>query len=135
MKTLKVIGKITYIGLLLMAFGICTFLFYAYAHLLDFFPWGNNNAYVIWEPLVDYFILPSFFAVGVIKVLASSKNTSTRRDLLFLTVGLMLSLPPIIGFDLATDLAGRWTGVITALLSVLLTIYVIYREISTFSKR
>jgi hypothetical protein len=41
----------------------------------------------------------------------------------------MLSFPVLLGFDLDTDLTGRWTGVLTSLGSVLLVCLVLYKEI------
>lgn len=122
------VGRLIYILLLLVALGACLFLGWAYSHLLDFFPWGSNSAYVIWEPLVLYFILPAFFTVGIITVLTSGKN-APRSNFLFLAVGVLLALPVLLGFDLETDQAGRWAGVLTAMVSALLVLFVMREQI------
>jgi len=122
------IKRIIYIGFLLAALGICCFLFVAYSDLLDFFPWGDNKAYVVWEPLVIYFILPFFIIFGIVKVLVSKRGDPVLPSLLFLIIAFLLSLPVFIGFVLETDAGGRWTGVLTAILSVFLIVSVIYQE-------
>jgi hypothetical protein len=95
--------------------GVSLFLLWAYGSLLDFFPWGSNEAYVIWEPLVLYFIVPSFLIIGcIIMLISKSRNLVTIGLHLFL-VGLAFTIPSLMGFDLESDLRGRWCGVIVSI--------------------
>jgi hypothetical protein len=111
--------KVLNIVLLILALLICGFLFVAYSLLLDFFPWGNSRAYVIWEPLVTNFIVPLFFAFGILRLFAIRNGSYILSRYIFLVIGFILLLPSWLGFDLEADTSGRWCGVITSLTSAL----------------
>jgi hypothetical protein len=94
------------------------FLFWAYGGLLDFFPWGDRNAYVIWEPLVLDFIVPSFLAVALLMIVLSKSRSVIVVGAHCLLIGISHMLPIFFDFDLPSDLQGRWTGVIVSVTAV-----------------
>lgn len=110
---LRILNIIVLVGALLA----CVFLFVGYSSLLTFFPWGDDKAYVIWEPLLVYFIFPGFLVFGIVQLLTFKSNFKYRYTLLL--VGFMLLLPTLLGFDLETDKVGRWSGVITSLIAII----------------
>lgn len=111
------IFKLLNVSILVGGLLTCIFLFVGYSSLLSFFPWGDDNAYVIWEPLLIYFIFPAFMIFGIVQPLAFKNHYRHRFIILF--IGIMLLLPSWLGFDLATDKPGRWSGVVTAFISTL----------------
>ena len=118
MKSLK---EIPILLALFLAFVVSVFLLWAYTGLLDFFPWGDSNSYVIWEPLVLYFIVPPLILVGCLLILLSKQKGRQLLGLHLLIIGLSFTLPSVFGFDLQTDLKGRWCGVFVSAIAALLT--------------
>lgn len=116
---LNEISMILNIVLLVLALLVCCFLFVAYSLLLDFFPWGNGRAYVIWEPLLINFIVPLFFAFGILRFLSTKNDSYILSRCVLLIIALILLTPSWLDFDLETDTPGRWGGVITSLTSAL----------------
>jgi hypothetical protein len=112
-----------------LAFGASAFLSWGYSSLLDFFPWGDNKSYVIWEPLVLYFIVPPLILVGCFLILLSKQRRNQLLGLHLLIIGLSFTLPSVFGFDLETDLKGRWCGVLVAVFATILTTSDILKEI------
>jgi hypothetical protein len=104
----------------------------AYTEMLDFFPWGNNNAYVIWGILLIYVIIPSFFAIGIAKIILAKWARSIYSVVLFMEVAVIIMIPPLIGFDYAEDMFGRWAGVITSLIAIALITIDIVKSIQNF---
>lgn len=105
---------------------ICAFFVYAFSTLLDFFPWGNNSSYVIWEPLIIYFIIPLFILLGLVRIIILS-TSNVFFNMLYFLIALMLYLPSHFGFDLESDSFGRWIGVISMLIAFILTIIDVIR--------
>ena len=122
------ISKILNVIILISALLACIFLFVGYSSLLDFFPWGNDKAYVIWEPLLVYYIIPGFIMSGIVQLLALKGNAKHRY--ISMVVGFMLLLPTWLNFDLETDKLGRWSGVVTSFVSILWIIANLFSLIS-----
>jgi hypothetical protein len=120
LKSLK--SDVLILSILLPAFAVSLFLLWAYSSLLNFFPWGNGNAYVIWEPLVLYFIVPVLIFVGCLTSLLSKQKAHRIPGLHLLFIGLSFTLPGAIGFDLETDLRGRWGGVLVSIIATVLIV-------------
>ena len=110
---MKILNLILVISTIL----ISLFIFWGFSSLLDFFPWGDSKAYVIWEPLLLYFIVPIFVTVGFLFVLLNKRIRKTGFYIFI--IGLLLLLPSFFGFDMGTDLIGRWSGVVIPLLSMI----------------
>ncbi len=115
---------IKYINLICIAFAIftCGFIGYAYSAILDFFPWGNASGYVIFGLLIWYWIIPCCFFIGFIRLLLNRKVPIYLPKISFFLMGVFLYIPFSIGFDDATDLVGRWSGVISALVCIIILI-------------
>ena len=117
-----VIKEILSLFVLTIALAVSLFLFWAYSLLLDFFPWGNDKAYVIWEPLVRYFIVPGYLTIGCLVILLSKQRNYAILGFHLLFIGLSFTLPSVFGFDSDTDLKGRWCGVVVSVIAAVLTI-------------
>lgn len=109
------------------ALSTCLFLSWSYSTSLDSFPWGNNNAYMIWALLLYYVILPAFFIYGVIRFFHGVVTHSTTKEKtylnaapLYLFLTFLLIIPVWTGFEGETGIKGRWTGIITSLIAAAL---------------
>jgi membrane-anchored protein YejM (alkaline phosphatase superfamily) len=89
---------------------------FSFTTILDFFPWGNADAYVVWELLIVRFIIPYFIVTGVVRLLINYLESSIYSKFSFFVVAILLYIPSYIGFDLATDILARWSGVIISVL-------------------
>lgn len=103
--------KIVFGLILAGTFIVSTFLLYAYTTLLDFFPWGDSHAYVVWEPLVIYLILPPMAALACVIIFFSKQQKFITIGIQLLFIAISFRLPSVFGFDESTDLLGRWVGV------------------------
>lgn len=86
---------------------------------------------MIWEPLVLYFIVPPLIFVGCALILLSKQKRNQFVGLHLLIIGLSFTLPSVLGFDLDTDLKGRWSGVLVAVFATVLTTTDILKELRT----
>ena len=98
--------------IIILAIVICLLVFLMFSTLIDFFPWGDNKSYVIWEPLIINFIIPGFIFLGGIRLLIKPKINSVLGMLSFFITAFILSMPSYFGFDLESDLVGRWIGIV-----------------------
>lgn len=103
-----------------LAIFVCAFVGHAYSTRLDFFPWGNASRYLIFGLLIGYFIIPCCLFIGVIRFLINVKQSAYLPKISFFLISLLLYIPLSIGIDDKADVIGRWSGVITALISILL---------------
>lgn len=113
-----ILDKILLVAILLT----CVFVGYLYTSILSFFPWGQTNSYFIWGLLIYNIIIPLVLVVGLLRLFLLPKSKYFFQNLSFFIVGLLLYLPFGYGFDSETDLMGRWLGVITALIAIVLLI-------------
>jgi|GEM_PF-6301471 len=120
--------------LLFFAMGVSLFLFVAYSSLLDFFPWGSAKAYVIWEPLVLSFVVPALVIIGVLFLLAAKSKFYINLGVHYVLIGLTSTIPSFIGFDLETDVLGRWFGVSVAFISACVFMNDLRLNLSNFHK-
>ena len=128
------IVRILNIALLMVVLVVCSFLFIGYSALLDFFPWGSNKSYVIWEPLVIYYIIPGFICVGVLNLFIH-KSGDRLSCLIYLIIGLFTTIPVLAGFDLEEDDSGRWLGVLSSVLSIILIINVLSKVVTSIRNK
>jgi hypothetical protein len=128
---LKSLKEIAILISLVFAFGASVFLWWGFSSLMDFFPWGDSNSYVIWEPLVLYFIAPPLTLTGCLQILLSGQKKNQLLGLHLLVIGLSFTLPSVFGFDLETDFKGRWCGVSVSTIAILLTTSDILKTIKT----
>jgi len=134
-KELKSLKEILLLLTLFLAFSVSVFLLWAYTGLLDFFPWGDSDSYVIWEPLVLYFIVPPLVLIGCLIILLSSQRRFLLVGLHLLIIGLSFTLPSVFGFDLRTDLKGRWCGVFVSIIATVLTMTDIINTIKRVNEK
>ena len=101
-----------------------------FSMLLDFFPWGDKGAYVIWEPLLLNYIIPYFIVVGILKIFINRRINFLYGKMSFFIAVFLFAIPSFIGFDLAADFLARWIGVISSLILICIFIF----EIKTWLK-
>lgn len=89
-----------------------------YSCLIDIFPWGDSKAYVIWAPLIVYFIIPGFLVASVFRFVLLKEDSGGFWKLSFLIVAILFYVPILVGFDSEADQLGRWLGVLLLLVSV-----------------
>jgi hypothetical protein len=124
-----IIIRLLDILLRIAALSATLFLSYAYSTSLDSFPWGRNSAYMFWVLLLYYFILPAFFIYGVIRFFHGVLTHAATKERIYLTsaplflfITFLLIIPVWMGIEAETDIKGRWTGVLTSLLSATLIV-------------
>lgn len=100
----------------------CLFIGYLYTSILSFFPWGQTKSYFIWGLLIYNIIIPLVLAAGILRLFFLPRSKHLFQKLSFFIVGILLYLPFGYGFDSETDLWGRWLGVITAIIAIVLLI-------------
>jgi len=109
--------------LLLLSIFFCGTIGFFFSTLLDFFPWGSNDAYVIWEPLLVYYLIPCFVLLGFLRLILIRKTRYFFSKITFFIASVLLYIPSFIGFDLPTDIFSRWIGVICPLILILIFLF------------
>lgn len=105
--------------LLVLAIFLCGTIVFFFSTLLDFFPWGSNDAYVIWEPLLVYYLIPCFIFFGFLRLILIRKTHYFFSKITFFIASILLYIPSIIGFDLPTDTLPRWIGVLSPIILII----------------